>query len=107
VGAGLGQRLEAGIQVEVAGLGLEGLGEDAADPPLAGPTAPAEVDDDPPGQLPGQLPQARVGGAREVGQQGQGLVRVLVHQPLEGRLVELPHLGRHLLEALVAGQLAT
>ena len=106
VGASLGQRLEAGIEVEVAGLGLEGLGEDAADPPLAGASTPAHVDDDPPSQPAGQLPQAGIGRAGEVGEQGEGLVRVLLQQALERVLVELADLGRHLLEAPVAGQLA-
>ena len=107
VSTGLGERLEAGVQVQVAGLRLERLRQDAADPPLPGATAAADVDHDPPGQPAGQLPQAGIGGAGQVGQQGQRLVRVVLHQAGEGLLVELSHLGRDLLEALVAGQLAT
>ena len=100
--ARLGQRVEAGVEVEVAGLGPERLGEHAADAPLAGPAPPAHVDHDPPGQPAGQLPQARVRGAGEVGEEGERLVMVLVHEPLEGLLVELPHLRRDLRKPLVA-----
>src|SRR5690606_36885938 len=68
--------------------------------------AAGDVERDPAGQTAGQLAQAPIGGAGELGQQRQRLVGVVVHRRLDGDLVELADLRRDLLEARVAGQLA-
>ena len=101
----LGDRLHAGVEIEVTAVGPEGLAGDPADAPLTGSAPAADVDHDLAGQAPRQLPQLRVGGPGQIRQQRQRLVGVILHEALEGLLVEVPDLGRDLLEVLVAAQL--
>jgi hypothetical protein len=80
---------------------LQWTASQAPDPPPPG-TAPAgHVDHHAPGEAAGQVAQHRIGGAGEVGEQRHRLVLVGGQGVVEGPLVEVADLGRHLLELLV------
>ena len=64
-----------------------------------------QIDHDPTGQPPCQLPQPLVGGAGHVGEQGEGPVGFVIEERVEGPLIEHTHLGRHVLEAFVAAEI--
>jgi hypothetical protein len=83
---------EAGVDVEVPAVGAIRQVRQPADPPRAHRAAPRHVDEQLARQPLGQLAQLAVGGAHQVGQQGQRLVGVVAHALVDGRLVELAHL---------------
>ena len=71
-GAGLDDRLDAGVDVEITGVGLVGPAHDPTDPPPAHRAGAGDVDDHTCRQPAGEDAQALVGGGREVGEQSQG-----------------------------------
>jgi hypothetical protein len=102
----LDDRLHARIDVEVATVGPVGLLDELADAARPARPTSGDVEEQPPGEPPGEVAQCHIGGAGEIGEHRQGLVRVVLHRLVEGSFVELAHLGRDLLEARVARQLA-
>ncbi len=91
--ARLENRVEARIDVEVAGRASGALLGHPTDAAAAGGAHTGDVDDHATREPTRQRPQALVGGTREVGEQRQGGVGVLVHRAFERVLVELAHLG--------------
>ena len=103
-GAGIGERVEGGVDVEVGAL----LGSDApkpAEPRRGRPPVSDPVEDQPRREPPGLVAQNLVGGVDHVGQQRHGRVEILRRQPAERVLVDDADLGRDLGEARSPGQL--
>ena len=93
--------------IEVAAVGPVRQLDHLPMPRGFGRATAADVEEQPSGEPPGQLAQPRVGRRGEIGEQRQHVVGVLGERLVDGGLVELADLGRDLLEARVAGELAT
>ena len=86
-------RLQAGIDVEVASIGRIGPELDSAGAPRTRRATASEVEEQFGAESPGQLPQRRVGRTGQIGEQRERGVGILVHRPIERLLVELADLG--------------
>ena len=70
-------------------------------------TATRHVEEEPAGQLPGQIAQLLIGRSRQIGEQCEHGIRILIQALLDGRFVEFADLGRDLLELRIPGQFAS
>lgn len=102
--SGDGDRLETTIQIELPIGPISTLMTQASDTPATRRARAHDIDHDPTGQFAGQGAQLLVGGTAERRKQRERSIGILTHEVVEGRLVELTHLGRHLVESGLAAQ---
>ena len=74
---GLGDHVEAGIEIQVSTIGSIRLLDDLADATPCRWTSPSEIEEQAGGQTPGEIAQLLVGRGHKVGEQCQHLVRIV------------------------------
>ncbi len=92
-GDGLGDRIETGVEVEVAAVGSVRLLDDPADAAPRRRSATSEIQEQPSGESPRQIAQTLIGRAGQIGEQGERRIGVVEQTVVDRGLVELADLG--------------